>query len=86
MIMVDIDANLIDAKPMKNRTKYDMIRAYQVLLNRITEKGVCIPKTYILENEASDEFKRVHKKVKVATGSLRHSPEKYFRKGYSYIQ
>ena len=43
-----------------------MIRAYQVLLKRIVETGVCSPKRHILYNEASDEFKRfIEKKSKL---------------------
>ena len=38
-----------------------MIRAYQVLLKRITDTLVCSPKTHILDNEASYEFKRLIK-------------------------
>ena len=43
-----------------------MIRAYQVLLKRIAETGVCSRKRHILYNEASDEFKRfIEKKSKL---------------------
>ena len=38
---------------MKNIMEDEMIIAYQLLLKRITETGVCIPKTRILDNEAS---------------------------------
>ena len=61
MFMVEKDANLIYAKPMKNRMEDGMIGAYQVLWNRITFTGVCIPKKNILDNESSDDFKRVIK-------------------------
>ena len=52
MVMVEIDANYIDAKPIKNRTEDDMIRSYKALLKRITDTGVCIPKIHILDNES----------------------------------
>ena len=35
MIMVEIDGHYIDVKPMKNRTKNEMIRAYIELLERV---------------------------------------------------
>ena len=86
MVVVEIDASFIDVKTMKNRTEDEMIRAYQLLLKRITYTGVCSPKTHIFDNEVSDEFKIIVKTVKVATGSTRHSSDKYFRKGNSDIQ
>ena len=62
MVLVEVDANYIDAEPMKNRTEQEMIRAYQALLERIKSTGVCDPKKHIMDNEASAEFKKVIKK------------------------
>ena len=59
MVMVEIDANYIYPKPMKNRTEDYIIREYQVLLNQITYTVVFSLKTHILDNEVSDEFKIV---------------------------
>ena len=36
-VMVEIDANYIDAKPMKNITEDEMIRVHQVLFQLIIE-------------------------------------------------
>jgi len=41
--MVEIDANYIDAEPMKNITEAGMTCAYLVLLERINAMGVCDP-------------------------------------------
>ena len=59
MVIVTIAANYIDSKPMKNRSEDKMIRLYQVFFEKIVETGVCIPKTHILDNEASYGFKTV---------------------------
>ena len=59
MVMVEIDANYIDAEPMNNRTEGEMIRAYLALLERIKDTGVCDPKGHSLDNEASAEFQKV---------------------------
>ena len=48
MVMVNIDENYINTEHKKNRTEDEMIRAYQVLLKRITDTGVCSTKTHIL--------------------------------------
>ena len=62
MVLVEVDSNYIDAKPMKNRTQQEMIWVYQALLERIKSTGVCDPKKHIVDNEASAEFKKVIKK------------------------
>jgi hypothetical protein len=43
---------------MKNGSEGAMIKAYQSLWNRLTVSGTVKPKTHILDNEASAEFKR----------------------------
>ena len=40
MVMVEIDANYIDAKPIKNKTEEDIILSYQLLLKQIIDTGV----------------------------------------------
>ena len=56
IIMVEIDAKYIDAKPMKNRTEDEMIISHQVLLKLIPKKGMFSSKTHISDNEASAVF------------------------------
>jgi hypothetical protein len=57
MILV-VDGNFIDAEPMKNKSEGLMIKAYQALWARLTTSGTVKPKTHILDNEASTEFKK----------------------------
>ena len=54
--------NYIDAKPMKNKSSEEHIRAYQELLKRIKATGVCDPKLHILDNEASKEYQEAIEK------------------------
>ncbi len=56
MVLIKIDSNAILVEAMKNRTTGEMIRAYQVLVNRLCSAGVT-PKMHILDNECSAEFK-----------------------------
>ena len=56
MVMVEVDINVIDAEPMKNKTEKENIRAYCELLKRMKSTGVCDPKMHILDNKASEEF------------------------------
>jgi hypothetical protein len=58
MILVEVDGNFIDAEPMKNNSEGSMIKAYQALWARLTASGTVKPKTPILDNEASTEFKK----------------------------
>ena len=58
MVLVKVDGNFIDAEPMKNRSEGAMIKAYQALWTRLTALGAVKPKTHILDNEASTEFKK----------------------------
>jgi hypothetical protein len=58
MVLVEVDGNFIDAEPMKNSSEGSMIKAYKALWDRLTSSGTIKPKTHILDNEASVEFKR----------------------------
>jgi len=58
MVLVKVDGNFIDAEPIKNRSEGAMIKAYQALWTRLTASGTVKPKTHILDNEASAEFKK----------------------------
>ena len=60
--MVEVDSNYNDAEPMNNKSSKEQIKAYQALLARIKESGVCDPKRHILDNEASKEFQTEIKK------------------------
>jgi hypothetical protein len=66
MVIVEVDGNYIDAEPMKNRTSGSMIKTYQTLWKRLTEKGSIKPTTHILNNEASKELKdEIRKKCNI---------------------
>jgi hypothetical protein len=58
MVLVEVDGNFIDAEPIKNKSEGAMIKAYTTLWKRLTASGTVKPKTHILDNEASKEFKR----------------------------
>ena len=57
MVMYDVDANAIDAKPLRSHHDNQMIPAYQKLWERINHGRVNKPKLHILDNEASEAFK-----------------------------
>ena len=56
--LVEVDGNFIGAEPMKNKSEGAMIKAYTTLWKILTASGTVKPKTHILDNEASKEFKR----------------------------
>ena len=61
MVLTHIDSNAILQESMKNRTSGEMIRAYQVLIDRLRRVGVT-PTQHILDNECSADFKATIKK------------------------
>ena len=56
MVLFQTIGNNILVEPMRNRTSGQMVRAYQVLIDRMKEKGL-VPTMHILDNECSAEFK-----------------------------
>ena len=60
MVLCEIDSDAILVEPMRNRTAGEMIRAYQVIINRLRDAGIQ-PKQHILDNECSAEFKEAIK-------------------------
>ena len=57
MVFYDIDANYIDAEPIRNHADPQMIGAYQKLWVRINRGRKIKPNLHILDNEASEAFK-----------------------------
>jgi hypothetical protein len=57
MVAIHLDANYIFAEPMHNRSKEEMIWAYEKIINRMRMAGLGIKK-HTLDNEASDAFKQ----------------------------
>jgi len=64
MVLFETIGNNILAEPMRNRTSGEMVRAYQVLIDRIKEKNIH-PTMHILDNECSAEFKEKIKENKM---------------------
>ena len=60
MVLFETTSNNILVEAMKNRTAGEMVRAYQLLIDRLNEKGIC-PTKHILDNECSAEFKEAIK-------------------------
>jgi len=58
MVLTEVDSDAILVKPIKNRTAGEMIRAYQVLIDRLNLAGI-FPKLHILDNECSADLKAV---------------------------
>jgi hypothetical protein len=48
---------------MKDRTEGPLIKAYQILWERITASKSVRPKTHVLDNEALEAFKKEIKKI-----------------------
>ena len=60
MVIYAYDANTILAEPLKNRSASEVVRAWTLTNNKLTEAGVK-PKIYILDNEISQKFKNALK-------------------------
>ncbi len=56
MVLIELDSNAILVEAMKNRSSTEMIRAYQVLVDRLRSAGIQ-PKMHLLDNECSADFK-----------------------------
>ncbi len=62
VVYFDVDANYIDAKPIRNHKDNQMIQAYQNLWTRTNCNRETKPNMHILDNEASEAFKTEIKK------------------------
>jgi hypothetical protein len=58
MVLTNVDSDAILVQLMKNRTAGEMIRAYQVLIDRLNSADI-FPKLHILDNECSIELNAV---------------------------
>eukprot|EP00804_Cyclotella_cryptica_P007549 CCRYP_010638-RA/>CCRYP_010638-RA protein AED:0.05 eAED:0.05 QI:0/0/0/1/1/1/3/0/1237 len=56
MVMVDINSSAILVEPMKNRTDFELTRAYSTLITRLHQAGV-VPRKHVLDNEISTAMK-----------------------------
>jgi hypothetical protein len=57
MVYYDVDANYIDAEPIRNHSNSQMIVAYQKLWAQTNRGREIKPSLHILDNEASEAFK-----------------------------
>ena len=57
MVAIHLNANYIFVEPMHNRSKEEMIREYEKIINGMRMAGLGIKK-HTLDNEASDAFKQ----------------------------
>ncbi len=64
MVLAKVDSDAILVEPMKNRTAGEMVRAYQVLIDRLNSTGI-FPKLHILDNECSADMKETIKSNKM---------------------
>ena len=60
MVAYHTDANYIFQEAMKNRTESQMIKTYQIIVERMKNAGLSIKK-HILDNEISAEYKKAIK-------------------------
>jgi hypothetical protein len=56
MVLYDYDSNAILAKPIKDRTSSELVKAFQFMEQELVAKGLK-PKLMKLDNEASKMFK-----------------------------
>jgi hypothetical protein len=66
LIAYDYDSNAILAEPLKNKTAGEIKRGW-IELNNILHSRRVQPSTYILDNEASQDLKKLHCKIQNET-------------------
>jgi len=59
--MYEVGSNYIDAEPLKSRAENKLVKAYDILYERLTKNGKVKPKLHILDNEAPTVLKKVIK-------------------------
>jgi len=57
MVVVELDGNYIDGKPLQSRSAKSLTKAYQAIFQRWKTTGVICPNWHILNNEAPEELK-----------------------------
>ncbi len=83
MVLTESESDAILVEPMKNRTSGEMIRVYQVLINRLRSAGIA-PKQHILDNKCSNNFKEA-----IKTNNMTYQlvpPQEQIRKGNPNVQ
>ena len=57
MVLVEIDSNAILVEPMKSQKDAEIIRAYDVLVQRLQQANIH-PRKQVLDNEISENMKQ----------------------------
>ena len=57
MVAYELDGNCIDAEPMKDQTKGELVTAYKAIYARWKQTGTISPNWHILDNEAPEDLK-----------------------------
>ncbi len=63
MVLVEVGGNYINAEAMKNKLEGSMIKPYLALWNQLTASGTVKPKIHIMDNNASEEYKKEIQKM-----------------------
>jgi hypothetical protein len=63
MVFVEVGGIYIDAELIKNKSAGEMIKAYLALWTCLTALGTVKPTTHIMDNNASEEYKRKYKRI-----------------------
>jgi hypothetical protein len=58
MVLVKVNGNYIDTELMKNKSEGSMVKAYLALWNQLPTTVTVRPKTHIMDNKASEEYKK----------------------------
>ena len=83
MVLVEVDGNYIDAEPMKSKSEGEMIKTYLTLWTRLTRTGSVKPTTHIMDNEASEEYKKKFEKIALFNSYLQTTTEEIWPNGRS---
>jgi hypothetical protein len=57
MVACELDGNYIDAEPLRDRTKGELVKGYNAIFTRWKQTGTISPNWHILDNEAPEELK-----------------------------
>ena len=64
MVLLNMESWYISMELMKNRHSSEIVKTYQILINRLKACGIN-PKHHVLDNECSEEFKEAIKDNKM---------------------
>ena len=56
MVLINMDSSYISMEPMKTRHAFQLVKTYQIMINRLKACGIN-PKRHVLDNECFAKFK-----------------------------